>query len=360
MRTLLSFEEFVNENFGAITMNFPPGHDKPLIQTPDIAKPLSISGNYGGNSRIPKQWINSPSLSGGFYGSGYGHFGESPNDKDTSSDASSSDYRRHLKDEYKSTEDVKKTLMGLAGEMRDRNNKKRELMNLQDIEEAFVKESNDEELLNRLEEEMDGLELDYDVEIITRPTDGNSGTYDDPPEGGVGGEYEASLINDLYNTQSLETLGFPKNVSSPASPINRITNLKLFHLFLMTGNAFNNKILKEASSKLAGALEEKFHSIDEDIWDDSNVDFYTGELFEEADFGRGIDYLAFKYIILAGLRIQKEYWKLNDEIRSIKNIKAGLPRKEMKKIYQKLVSISEAARKHLGFPENARVNFYHM
>lgn len=82
---ILSFEEYIIEHFGAITIEYPPDHANPNLVGP---KPLSVGSNavqpYG---RIPLHWNHSPYISGAFSGSGSSHFGSDPDNEVTSNDS---------------------------------------------------------------------------------------------------------------------------------------------------------------------------------------------------------------------------------------------------------------------------------
>ena len=71
-----SYSEYIKEHFGAITIEYPPEHM--VVRNPNLPQPLAINTWVGGTGRIPMHWNNSPYLSGGFGGSGYGRFGQDP------------------------------------------------------------------------------------------------------------------------------------------------------------------------------------------------------------------------------------------------------------------------------------------
>ena len=74
--------EYIAEHFGAITIEYPP--EDMFVKNPNLPQPLSINTWVGGTGRIQMQWNNSPYLSGGFGGSGYGRFGQDPDGNDSS------------------------------------------------------------------------------------------------------------------------------------------------------------------------------------------------------------------------------------------------------------------------------------
>ena len=75
-----SYSEYIKEHFGAITIEYPP--EDMFTRNPSVPTPLALNTHVGGSTRLPMHWNNSPFLSGGFGGSGYGRFGSDPDGED--------------------------------------------------------------------------------------------------------------------------------------------------------------------------------------------------------------------------------------------------------------------------------------
>ena len=172
-----SFSEYIKEHFGAITVEYPPEHM--VVKNPNLPQPLSINTWVGGTGRIPKHWNNSPYLSGGFGGSGYGRFGQDPN---PGKPLLSNELNMYLETLSK-IEDVLSTFqndeyvkiaLDLKKDIEDGN------IILDDMGPKALK--------------MDELGMQIEIEIIEYPTPGHSGSHDEPPDYGDPGSYEAAII----------------------------------------------------------------------------------------------------------------------------------------------------------------------
>ena len=351
MRTLLSFKEFVNETFGAISMEFPPGHDRPLIQTPDIIKPLSISGPYGGNARIPRQWNNAPYLSGGFSGSGYGHFGAGPSDMDTPSELKDGSYKKYLKKDYKSLDDAKETLTNLDKEISKRRRKSELLKSLKDIDERWKKEAADPKTLEKYESELEGHPLEYSLEMAIAPTPGHPGSYMDPPEPGDPGEYKIRLDGSDSNKTILKALGFSND------DMRKIFSLDLNLVFNHAESWSNVSDIKQLSSAGLGFAEETEEELDREYFDDE-LGHYSGDLFEDLEMDNALAYLAFKYIIIIGIERVIEKTQLRKETLEIGNAIRNIPREHIKELLKKRSIVQKAASKHLDLKLNRLWSMY--
>lgn len=340
MHILLSFEDYINENFGAITMEFPPGHDRPLIQTPDIIKPLSISGAYGGNARIPRQWKDAPYLSGGFSGSGYGHFGADTSDGDASSDLKDDSYKKHLKKDYKSLDDAKETITELNKEKNNRRDRIEKLKSLGKIDALWAKETNKKRKLDMYERELEGHSLEYYIEMTTAPTPGHPGSYMDPPEPGDPGEYEIKLDASDSNKRILKTLGFSDD------DIRKIFSLDLQWVFNHAERWSTVPDIKQLASAALGKSEEIGEEIDNEYFD-SELTNYSGDMFEDFEMDNALAYLAFKYIILIGIEKTIEKVQLEKEIANINRYIQSIPMKYKREMHEKQRDIKKAIQTHL-------------
>ena len=169
-----SYSEYIKEHFGAITIEYPPEHM--VVKNPNLPQPLSINTWVGGTGRIPKHWNNSPYLSGGFGGSGYGRFGQDP---DGSASNELDNYLNTLSEidlilsDFQNSEYTK-----IALELK------------KDIEDGKI-------LLDDMgpeAEKLDSIGISTEVEISKYPTSGGpSFRYDDPPDYGESGEYETFI-----------------------------------------------------------------------------------------------------------------------------------------------------------------------
>ena len=170
-----SFSEYIKEHFGAITVEYPPEHM--VVKNPNLPQPLSINTWVGGTGRIPKQWNNSPYLSGGFGGSGYGRFGQDPVES-TSNEL----------DNYLNT---LSEIDSILSNFQNDEYVKIALDLKKDIEDGKVIPNWDNE--GPEESRLHDLGIETEIEILEYPTPGTSSTYDDPGDPGDSGEYETSI-----------------------------------------------------------------------------------------------------------------------------------------------------------------------
>ena len=72
-----NFNLYINENFGAITIERNP--PEKFMHEPDVKRPTALAFYTGAAGKIPAHWDNSPFLSGGAFGpSSTNQFGSNP------------------------------------------------------------------------------------------------------------------------------------------------------------------------------------------------------------------------------------------------------------------------------------------
>lgn len=179
--------EYIKEHFGAITIEYPP--ETMFTRNPSEPKPLGINSTVSGTGRIPMHWNDSPYMSGGFSGSGYGRFGEDPVQSNVYATVDSYIEKLKVLDKvYNEYMDLSKsTFMKPILEMKD------------DIESGVFDPNEDDEALSG---EFNSIGMNVYVEIIDMPTSGDSGSYYDPPEPGEPGNYEINISGPLDDKDS--------------------------------------------------------------------------------------------------------------------------------------------------------------
>ena len=318
---ILPFSKYINENFGAITINYPPSHSHPSIQDDSMFRPNLIGGAYGGNYRIPRHWNDAPFISGSYGGSGFGHFGSAPSF------------------DYESNEDIKKAYYHYHS-MLD-NIRNMIIKNNSNSNKAIADYNNEIEKMSKAnqtkpgsatwyEDSLEGEPLTFETDTISEPTPGTSGTYYDPPEDGDSGEYLIQLEYDKDNIETLNKLGIKK------SSIEDVTKLDLTDLLEYVANAYSDsEIGNIAKTLLNEILYKHLENLEEDFFQGSITT--DGEITESLTSYK--DYLALKYIFQIGLtqytsnvELIKEKQKIIKEISKIPNRKYYEIKKEIDKI----------------------------
>jgi hypothetical protein len=334
---LLSFSEYVNEHFGAITIDYPQSHNHPSIQDTYRFRPHTIGGNYGGNYRIPRHWNDSPILSGGFGGAGMGHFGAGP-----------------VKSKYESADEIKKAYDYLKSQLGKtytslRKGKKKGINMDKTFEDEVSKMSRTNQTepgsMTHYEDSLEGEPLTYTIDTQVNPTPGTSGSYFDPPEPGDTGEYTIYIDQTDENIETLIKLGVPKD------SLKNIFSIELQGLLVFVANNFNpNGAMASLSRRILGELEEKSNELDELYLADDNIgDRNEGELMEDGELTNGLMYLALKYIILIGIGPYKDTNDLWDKKREIIKQMAKLPNKEFYALEKKSKDIKNSITYYLNF-----------
>ena len=278
-----SFSEYIKEHFGAITVEYPPEHM--FVKNPNLPQPLSINTWVGGTGRIPKHWNNSPYLSGGFGGSGYGRFGQDP-DTDKSISNELDNYLNTLSEiddiisSFQNDEYVK-----IALELK------------KDVEDGkiILNDSGPEDL------KLGDLGIETEIEIHSHPTPGDSGSYYEPPDPGESGEYETFIKGAGASTDDLELarlLGVKSIKDIPS--LDEIANIVLLEsLYIM--KTFHNLGISEIGDWLIGSADSLEKSL-QSLYEDADEGYFENEgsistEYELSDISEETYYDSLKYLI---------------------------------------------------------------
>ena len=269
-----SFSEYIKEHFGAITVEYPPEHM--FVKNPNLPQPLSINTWVGGTGRIPKHWNNSPYLSGGFGGSGYGRFGQDPNP-----DESISNELDNYLNILSKIDDI------LSGFQNDEY-VKIALELKKDIEDGKI-------LLDDMGPEasrLDDLGIGTEIEIHKNPTSGTSGSYYKSPDSGESGKYEtfiagsASRSNqddrELANILGVESIESIPSLDDISYDFLR-NSIYILEIFSKIGIRQAGVWLLQSAVQLGKGLEMKYEEIDERYFDDYGSSDTEYELYDISD-----------------------------------------------------------------------------
>lgn len=282
-----SYEEYIKEHFGAITIEYPPEHM--FVRNPSMPQPLAINTHVGGVGRIPMHWNNSPYLSGGFGGSGYGRFGQDPTGEEDPNNKKInkvSDYHSDLALNY---------LIERFSAIEDNlSNTKYEnicMSMLRDIESGKI-DLVDDDTDGTINDDILEIGVDIYYERGAEPTEGTSGDYYNPPEGGESGEYESyiagpidssnkQLFNNIFEIDSVKELpslddiviNFDKNLPSISLAIVK-TGLTRYGIF---------EILNKNIKYIENRLDSKYESLDESYFEGTSYYDDHEDIFEQFD-----------------------------------------------------------------------------
>jgi hypothetical protein len=283
-----SYKEYIKEHFGAITIEYPPEHM--FVRNPSVPTPLSINTHVGGIGRMPMHWNNSPYLSGGFGGAGGGRFGQDPTGEEEGSDNKEKnkilDYQSDLALSY---------LIEKFSVVDDNlSNTKYEnicMSMLENIESGKL-DLVDDDTDGTINDNMLSIGVEIFYERTAEPTEGSSGDYFNPPEGGENGEYESyitgpinssnkELFNNIFEIDSVNELpslddiviNFRKNLPSISLAILK-TGLSRYGIL---------EILNKNVRYIEGRLESKYESLDEYYFEGNGYYEDHEDIFEQFD-----------------------------------------------------------------------------
>lgn len=270
--------EYIKEHFGAITIEYPPEHI--FIRNPSEPKPLGLNSWVGGTGRIPMHWNNSPYLSGGFGGSGYGRFGQDPDEEgwadiNTRADASfdkKMDALNLISTKLMEVSD-KVPYTAIANEI------------MQDIDSGKLDledgDSGDSEKLNL-------IGIPVFSKTFETPTEGSPGTYFDPPDPGDSGEYETFIAepkdSNFYKIFGVNSM---KDIPSIDDTIDRyFANHKLIYpVFVSLGKGGIKllSLLDRMAQGISNQLDSSYQEFDENYFDGGRTSFEDEELYDALD-----------------------------------------------------------------------------
>lgn len=335
-----SYSEYIKEHFGAITIEYPP--EDMFVKNPNLPQPLSINTWVGGVGRIPMHWNNSPYLSGGFGGSGYGRFGQDP-DEDIN-DSLDSEMDRKVQIIASISDDLYSFM---------------DKTNYQEIAERMVKavengelnlEDSDEGVLN---DKLNGVGIDVSVEVIDSPTPGDDGDYWTPPGGGDSGVYETHITgpSELTNILEVSDLGKIPAIDDIVGMFMDDKNIieKAFSEQGPIGTKCYNYLLEEATNA-SKKLESKYEIFDEEYFEnEGSSSLPTDEMLY--DLTETENYGVFKYLIDLSMSMpSKEHVALKRKIsqggQAVKSIH-GVRSKaaDIKKVIGYVIEIPEQLKK---------------
>ena len=204
---ILSFEKYIKEHFGAISIEYPPDH---MNNNMVGRKPLSIGSNaVQPSGRIPLHWNSSPYLSGGYSGSGQGRFGSDP-DEGVSSNKSEADV---LMDDTLKAHTVSRDLNG-------------EYSNVLSYIDNLYHNTEFKSTFDSLEDDM----LFIDIEVDTYPTPGMRSTdWEQPDDDGEPGTYKlyfSKMCEDMFTS-----LGLSQAVKSKLYTVDAYEMLRNFVIY---------------------------------------------------------------------------------------------------------------------------------
>ena len=280
-----SYSEYIKEHFGAITVEYPPEYM--VVKNPNLPQPLSINTWVGGTGRIPKHWNNSPYLSGGFGGSGYGRFGQDPNPDESISNEL---------DAYLNTlSEIDDMLSGFQND----EYVKIALELKKDIEDGKI-------LLDDMGPEasrLDDLGIGTEIEIRENPTPGTSGSYYEPPDPGESGEYETFItgsasrsnqddqeLANILGVESIEKIPSLDDIAYNFLP----NSIYILEIFSKIGIRQAGTWLLRSAVQLGKRLDMKYEEMDERYFDDYSSGDTEYELYDISD---ETPYDSLKYLI---------------------------------------------------------------
>ena len=322
-----SYSEYIKEHFGAITIEYPPEHM--VVRNPNLPQPLAINTWVGGTGRIPMHWNNSPYLSGGFGGSGYGRFGQDP------AGENKIDLNQEADDAYDARFKALIELSGVANEFYQ----KEEII-YKDIVDTMMTsiENSDLDLNDADTGESEFLNLTgitVSSEELEAPTSGTSGTYWDPPDPGEAGEYETCVSGPemviprlgFDNVSKIPTLDDVGNVLIDNA---NIANLAaVFHKHGDLGKSALVKIIEMANT-IYSKLGRVYESYDEEYQYGE-----TARMLDDEELIDAVDvehYGIFKYVLLLTRVIMDNKGKQKEIRAEVRQTQSALDFMEISKL----------------------------
>lgn len=250
---LKSYEEYIKEHFGAISIEYPPDH---MNNNMVGRKPLSIGSNaVQPSGRIPLHWNSSPYLSGGYSGSGQGRFGSDP-DEGVSSNKSEADV---LMDDTLKAHTVSRDLNG-------------EYSDVLSYIDNLYRNTEFKGTFDSLEDDM----LFIDIDVDEYPTPGmRSNDWEQPDDDGEPGRYTLYFSNMCEGM--FTSLGLSQEVMSKLYKVDAYEMLRNFVIY-------ETKVLGSrggAYSKMALDIMHKLEAI-ESTYEES-FDMNDGSYDDEAE-----------------------------------------------------------------------------
>ncbi len=354
---LKSYEEYIKEHFGAITIEYPPEHM--FVRNPSVPTPLSINTHVGGIGRMPMHWNNSPYLSGGFGGAGGGRFGQDPTGEEEDSDNKEknkiSDYHSDLVLNY---------LIERFSVIEDNlSNTKYEnicMSMLRDIESGKI-DLVEDDTDGTINDDILSIGVEIFYERTVEPTEGSSGDYFNPPEGGDSGEYESSitgpidssnkqLFNSIFEINSVNELpslddiviNFNKNLPSISLAVVK-TGLSRYGIL---------EILNKSIRYIERRLDSKYESLDESYFEgngyyDDHEDIW--EQFDELNLG-----ILLYLTKLCKNSYNKQETELYNKIKEINNKYKSSNSRYSKERKEKIEDVNRVLSMVINIPEKLR------
>lgn len=209
-----SYSEYIKEHFGAVTIEYPI--EDTVVRNPSMPQQLAINTHVGGVGRIPMHWNNSPYLSGGFGGSGYGRFGQDPDSE-----------KEDLSDIIQLNQAVDTEIDNKLKSISDKISISHNMLSdtkfevicsnmIQQIESGKL-DLVDDDTDGTINDELLSMDIQAEIETISDPTEGDDGDHWTPPSGGDPGEYltvitgpsnsdDEKKFEDIFNIKSLNDL----------------------------------------------------------------------------------------------------------------------------------------------------------
>jgi len=263
-----SYSEYIKEHFGAVTIEYPI--EDTVVRNPSMPQQLAINTHVGGVGRIPMHWNNSPYLSGGFGGSGYGRFGQDP-------DSGKEDISNIIQLNQEIDTEIDNKLKSIS----DRISISQDMLSdtkfesicsnmIQQIESGKL-DLVDDDTEGTINDELLSLDIQVEVETIKNPEEGDQGDYWTPPSGDDPGEYltiitgpsnsgDEKKFEDIFNIKSLNDLPDLDDISMNIinSPLMAIamnkTGLNRYGVVDLFGDVYDT---------ISSSLEERYEQLDE-------------------------------------------------------------------------------------------------
>jgi len=338
-----SYSEYIKEHFGAITIEYPP--EDMFVKNPNLPQPLSINTWVGGTGRIPMHWNNSPYLSGGFGGSGYGRFGQDPGER-------ISDVNDSLDSQM---DDKIEMIVSLSDDLYSFMEK----TNYSKVAEQMVRavesgelnlEDGDDGALN---DKLNNIGIDVSVEVIESPEPGDMGDYWTPPSGGESGVYETYISgpSGLSSVLGVSDLGKIPAIDDIIEMFmdDKTIIRKVFNEYGPIGADCYNHLLEEAM-RASKKLETEYEGFDEQYFENEGSsslpsDEILYELTEIENYG------VFKYLIDLSMSIpgkehvalKREISKKGGDVKSIQGIRSKAA--DIKKVLSYVIEMPEQLKK---------------
>tara|TARA_B100000963_G_scaffold334854_1_gene328446 strand:+ start:18360 stop:19394 length:1035 start_codon:yes stop_codon:yes gene_type:complete len=284
-----SYEQYIKEHFGAITIEYPP--EDLFTRNPSVPTPLALNTHVGGAGRMPMHWNNSPYLSGGFGGSGYGRFGSDPDAGNNNNDIGTlytemDQYVSSLLDKVKAELDlhvITKTENGEYEKILDeikKNISSKKLI----LDEDYL--DPEEGTINYW---MMDSEIIFEVEMETPPTSGVPGTYYDPPEPGESGEYETTVWSSVSDETPIDPT---PGIGSMEDVISTFNKYKRFIQITMYNEGLNKvyDMMQSTINNIGGWIDSEYEELDHEYFD-------VGGTSSKEEAGEVVDNLGILYYI---------------------------------------------------------------